>query len=172
MLSNMWSFVRTFGKRKRGYESFSSSMTFFSTLYDSYSLITKPITHFYLLSSTPYLSLNSVLPCPQGPPVVGVWQVRCACPSVHKTQGWSCSCGPGSPRLLSAAVQRHDGSFCRDTMSCPPAPPAPGRPVNALEEGSSYPWTLPCEDQTPGTGPVPGPADGTENVSHPQRALV
>ncbi len=131
-------------------------------------------SHVYVhwLPEIHYMSYSPVLPCPQGPPAAGVWQVHCACLSVHRTLGWLCSYEPGSPRRLSAVFQHHDGSFCRGTMSGLPAPPVLGRPVSAQEEGLSCPRMLPCEDQRSGTGLALGTADGTATEWHPRRALV
>lgn len=57
-------------------------------------------------------------------------------------------------------------------MPGPLAPPVPGGPASAQEEGLSCPRMLPCEDWTLGTGFAPGRVDGTETEWRPRRALV
>lgn len=148
MLSNTWSFVRTFKEIKTKNKRLVLGLFFiFMELF------------------------FSILPFLRGPPAAGVWQVRCACRSGRKSLGWWCSYGPGSPRPRAAASRRRGGSSRRGTTTGPPAPPAPWRPASEPVEGWSCPPTPPCGGRRPATGSVPGTAGGTATGWHPQRAL-
>lgn len=106
MLSNTWSFVRTFQVEKMQ----NKPLVLFDTLGNC-----------FLFIELVFL----ILPCLQGPPAAGAWQVHCACRSERRSLGWWCSYGPGSPHPQAAAFRRHAGSLRHGTTTGPPAPPAP-----------------------------------------------